>query len=93
MVIEVVGLSSLSFLVAFILKLIIEDFSDGGEFVILDNFFSLPIEWIIDDILPDFFQFPVIADNVFVIISLPDIVNIGFMPKPFGYTNFETADD
>jgi hypothetical protein len=38
-------------------------------------------------------QFGLIPDNVFVIAALPDGINVGVCPKPFGYTDFEPADD
>ena len=43
-------------------------------------------------ILADEIQGGVVADDVFIIIALPDIVNRCVLPHPFGYADFKTAD-
>jgi hypothetical protein len=44
-----------------------------------------PISGIIANILADAVQFVGVADDVFVIIALPNILDVGILMHPFGY--------
>jgi hypothetical protein len=52
-----------------------------------------PILGIIANILPDAVQFVGVADDVFVIIALPNILDVGILTHPFGYPDFKPAND
>ena len=53
----------------------------------------LPISGIVADILPDAVQFVGVADDMFVIIALPNILDVGILMHPFGYPDFKPAND
>jgi hypothetical protein len=52
-----------------------------------------PISGIIANILADAVQFVGVADDVFVIIALPNILDVGILTHPFGYPDFKPAND
>ena len=51
------------------------------------------MRWIVEDVLPDRVQGFVVADDVLVVIALPDAVDIRMGSKPFGDADLETAND
>jgi len=53
----------------------------------------LPPSGVFDDVLADGVQGAFVADDVFVIILLPDDVYVSVLPHPFGDTDFEPPDN
>lgn len=51
-----------------------------------------PSRRIVENILPDEIQGFIVADDVFVIIPLPDGTIEMVFPHPFGHADFETAN-
>jgi len=56
-------------------------------------FIVVPFHRIVCNILSYAFQFRFIANDVFVIIALPNGMYIGLLPKPFGNTDFKPTDN
>jgi len=52
-------------------------------------FICFPIQRVVQDIFSNFIQFNFVSDNVFVIIALPNVVNIGMLTEPFGDPDFK----
>ncbi len=52
-----------------------------------------PPRGIVRDILADALQGAIVANDVFVIIALPHVMNIRIRPHPFGHADFESPHD
>jgi len=50
---------------------------------------QVPATGVFDDVVADGVQGAFVADDVFVIIPLPDDVYVGVLPRPFGDADFE----
>jgi hypothetical protein len=77
----------------FIASMIWKSLRWGEIFFALIIYDSLPILGIIANILADAVQFVGVADDVFVIIALPNILDVGILMHPFGYPDFKPAND
>lgn len=53
----------------------------------------VPVFRIVPDILTNAFIGLGIADDVFVVVGLPNITDFGMLSEPFGKTHFKTAND
>ena len=54
---------------------------------------QIPVSRIIADIFPDAVQFMIVADDVFPVIALPDVMDICVLTHPFRDADFETTKD
>ena len=52
-----------------------------------------PASRVAHDVFADRLQFVLVPDDVFVVATLPDGIEVGVCPKPFGDTDFEPTDD
>jgi len=48
---------------------------------------------VIPDILPDTMKGPFVSDDVFIVVALPDEVNIRVRVKPFRHADLVPPDD